>query len=202
MQGPPDNLLASTFNTDVWAQYVESEPPKATILQVHQAQEAEKLTLDIRRCRANCLKEATFDLPVFSCLDYVEAAQPGELYDLAYVDSGATLSNAQRVLSHAPYQGPGWYTKPAQQFCLHHAILKWDDFKLGIRASGHLPSDCLAQGLSWIQEAWAALGSENEKRSLNAFCGLLVETAQHSWSLRTTSEECDAEMEPGWFCKS
>ena len=43
---------------------------------------------------------------------------------------------------------------------------------------------------------------ENEKRAPNAFAGLLVDTAQYSWSLRTTSEECDAEMEPGWFCKS
>ena len=110
----------------------------------------------------------------------MEVAQPGELYDLAYCDSGAKLSNAQRVLSHAPYQGPSWMTKPAQEFCLHHGILKWDDFKFGIQASGHLPSDCLAQGLSYVQDAWAALGHENEKRAPNAFCGLLVETAQYS----------------------
>ena len=29
-----------------------------------------------------------------------------------------------------------------------------------------------------------------------------TQTEQYAWALRTCSEECDANMEPGWFCKS
>ena len=178
---------------------MESAPPKALVFSLHQDEEAQALMLDIKRCRANCLKECPCDIPVFSCLDSIVEAQSGQLYDLAYIHKEYKIFNAQRALSLAPYQGPGWYTRPAQEALLYYRIVCFSDFKYGMDASAHLPKDSLKHPLSLIQEAWK--GHENEKRSLNALCGLFVETDQFAWSVRTTSEECDTQM-GDFFCKN
>ena len=94
----------------------------------------------------------------------MEVAQAGQLYYLAYIDKDVKMTNGQRALSHAPYQGPGWYNRTAQEFCLYHGILGWPDFNFGLNASAHLPNDCLTQPIAWIQKAWGGWDKRRKKK--------------------------------------
>ena len=169
------------------------------VFNMHVDEESQALMLDLKRSRANCLKECPVDIPLFSSLDSIVRAEPGRLYDLAYLDKTYKIPNGQRALSLAPYQGPGWHTRPAQEACLYYGLVSWSDFKFGLNASAHLPKDILREPLSLIQKAWQ--GHENEKRAPNALCGLFCDTPQYAWSVKTCSEEYDSQM-GSYFCKT
>ena len=64
-QGPVENPLASVFTKETYEKYVKSPWPRAVVFEAHEPKEGTML-LDIIRCRANCLKEAPWDFPVFS----------------------------------------------------------------------------------------------------------------------------------------
>ena len=86
-------------------------------------------------------------LPIFSPLDEVVIAEQ-KLYGLAYIDKGVAFKCGQNLLANLPYQGPGWYTKPALEYLLHQGIINWAHVIYGMDATGHLPKDILRQPLT------------------------------------------------------
>ena len=125
------------------------------VFNIHEDPEAQALMLDIRRCRANCLKECPVDIPVFTCLDSIVPAEPYQLYDLAYISKEYKISNGQRALSLAPYQGPGWYTRVAQEACLFYGIVSFSDFLNNCKSNERVLRCISAYKLSrWIIEAF------------------------------------------------
>ena len=196
--GPVENMLASSFNTTTWKQFVESPKVKALVFEAHALEPTNnKLLLDVIRCRANCLKHASHSWPVYAPIDEVVVAE-NRTYDFAYIDCRKTFRCGQNVLASLPYTGPGWYGKPCQEYGLNMGLWKYSDFKFGFDASGHLPNDIMKQPISWIQEAWG--DKIQGKLGINAMLGLWVETHDSCYALRTTSEECD-ELMNDFFCK-
>jgi len=197
-QAPVENMLASSFNTDTWTHFVESPKPKALVFEAHTIQEsANKLLLDVIRCRANCIKEATHPWPVFAPIDSVVVAEH-RTYDFAYIDTGKTFKCGQNVVASLPYTGSGWYGRPSQEALLNDGIVNFSDFKFGLDASGHLERSIGKQPLQFIQDCW---GTRKEaKIGPNAMIGLWTENPDYCYALRTVSEECDAQM-GDFFCK-
>ena len=189
--------MASVFNVEVWKQYVESPQIPALVFEAHELF-GKPLLLDIRKCRANALKESPFDFPVFSPLDSIVRAEE-KLYDLAYIDREITIKSGQNVIRMLPYLGPGWYTKPALEYLLSSGKIGWKHVKFGLNASAHLPRDFLKRPLEIMSQAWG--DHENSKRCINAMIGLWYEKPDYTFGVRTTSEECDALMDK-FFCKN
>ncbi len=57
----------------------------------------------------------------------------------------------------------------------------------------------MKQPVTWIQEAWGE--KVQVKLGLNAMLGLWVESQEFCYALRTTSEECDDQMDDFFFAK-
>ena len=188
------DMLASTFNRDVYQQYVLSPHPKPYVFEAHEPID-NGLLLDIRKSRRECLRECPFEIPVFSILDEIVPAEK-KLYDLAYIEKRCSLKTGQNVLSNMPYQG-GWMTKPAQEFLLHYGICKWEHFKWGIDASGHIPN--LTEPIDHLVAAWG--DHDNGKRSINAMIGLFHIDEDFCYSLRSCDEPQDEAM-GNFFCKT
>ena len=78
-----------------------------------------------------------------------------------------------------PFHGPGWYAKPAIEFCLHTCKLTWDDLVWGITATAHMPGDQLRGAMDTMEQAWADVAVElqlppvvHAKRSFNSLVGV------------------------------
>ena len=179
-QTPIENCLASVFNTDVWKNYVESPPPKALVFEAHDVS-GKPLLLDVRKCRAQCLKESPHDFPVFSPLDQIEVAQQ-KLYDLAYVDKPVKFKCGQNLLRMLPYQGGGWVTKPALEYLLSTSKIGWQHVKYGITATSHIKRDFLKKPLEQIAQAWG--DHPNAKRCINAMLGIFVHKPDYCYGVK------------------
>jgi 5-methylcytosine-specific restriction endonuclease McrA len=193
------DMLASTFNQDVFQQYVLSPHPKPYVFEAHEPID-NGLLLDIKKCRKNCLRECPYPIPIFSVVDTIVPCEK-KLYDLAYIEKRCAWKTGQNVLSNMPYQAPGgWFTKPAQEFLLHYGICKWEHFKWGLDASGHLPKDnYLKDAIDALVEAWG--DHENAKRCINCAVGLFHIDQDYCYSLRSCDEPQDEAM-GNFFCKT
>ena len=116
-------------------------------------------------------------LPIFTAMDDLQPVVPGPLPDLVYVQRCAPAE----LISMLPFHGPGWYAKPAVEYCLHTHKLAWDDLLWGITASAHLKGDQLRGALDIMEQAWADVVVELQinpkvdtpaKRSFNTLVGV------------------------------
>ncbi len=134
-QGPVENILASSFNTKTWKQFVESPKVRALVFEAHALENTDnKLLLDVIKCSsAGCLKHATHPWPVYAPIDEVVPTE-NRTYDFAYIDCRKTFRCGQNILASLPYSGPGWYGKPAQEHLpVEHGHLTIFKFPVRVR---------------------------------------------------------------------
>ena len=163
---PVVNRLESIFNPKMQKMYLEAAKPACQVwgpstvdFSLPAARPAVQvrthMAVDVCSCRKLALYTAK-ELPVFSCLDDplpVDPAQP--LPDLIFVDTGAPAP--KDVDEHAaalPYCGSGWYMKPSVEYLMHCNRVRWDDLKLGVTASGHLPGARMREVMDLIDSCW------------------------------------------------
>ena len=208
---PRLGMLRSRFTRQLWSCYVRSPLPPCMTYRDADAVDygvapknrnpviEKHMAVDVVRCRFNALYTAPY-LPVFCSLDDMEPVDPGpELPDLIYVDKEATPRTLAEVLALLPYHGPGWYAKPAIEYCLHVKRLTWDDLRWGVRASGRVEGDAIRAALDVMERAWEGISRPNDapaKRSINTWigcCGMKDSLAK----LRTTVSYDVGDSPPG-----
>ena len=116
------------------------------------------MSVDTKRCRYSALYTAP-DLPVFTPLDDIVPITPeGGLPDLIFVNKPHNVSDIDGIAQALPYHGPGWYMRPAVEYCLHTQKLTWDDLTFGVHAtvasrSGQPWTRWAPRGLRWKRQA-------------------------------------------------
>jgi hypothetical protein len=146
------DTLESRFAPSVYESYVKSPKVLPLVFQNKPPDEGELLMLDCIRCRRNALYECSVSIPVFSPLDSIEFCNQ-ELGDLTFIDG--PMPKTTKSLMHAlPFQGPGWYKKPAAQWLLHTGKITWDRCTHKIDASARHPPDYLRNALDAMENSW------------------------------------------------
>ena len=113
------------------------------------------MSVDTKRCRYSALYTAP-DLPVFTPLDDIVPITPeGGLPDLIFVNKPRYVSDIDGIAQALPYHGPGWYMRPAVEYCLHTQKLTWDDLTFGVHATGRVPGEQIRTALDAMGAAWA-----------------------------------------------
>ena len=121
--------------------------------------------VDVRRCRWNTLAMSAHPWPIFSPVDSIREAVPGQLADLSFV---VLPRSKESKLNMLPWLGAAWYARPSVEWMLHLDLARWEDIKFSLQASAHVPPECLGQVLD-IMEATPT------SRSL---------ASMHSWASR------------------
>ena len=160
-------ILRSHFNRPLFASYIGNATSKPSCMVFKpediedmpctSAKVASSQAVDIVRSRFNALYEiAEPGLPIFTALDSSEAVSPSEpLPDLVYVDTEADHpADLASLMASLPYNGPGWYMRPAVEFLLHTCKVTWADLKRGVRATAHVPGDAMRDAFDVLDRAW------------------------------------------------
>ena len=171
-EGRQDRSIESCFNEVVWEEYVRSQRPTPLVFTPHEYNEQAKteLELDVIRCRRGAMAHSPVDFSIFSPLDSIEKAQPGELADFSYV----FIRNARQrsPLSLLPYTGKGWYHRIAVEFMLHWGICSWLDVEYSLSSTAHVSSSLLRKILDQMEVAWGTDPDNYRKLSVNSMIGL------------------------------
>ena len=184
------NPLESRFDRTVYDSYVRSPKTLPLVLEAHPPPPARELMIaDCRRCRFNALFECAVSLPVFGPLDGIEECGL-ELGDLTYIEKRVRWQGPATVVRMLPFQGSGWYTKPAAQWLLHTGKIVWADCKHKVDASCRHPANYLREALATMEDAW---GDDDvyRKLSINSMIGTFAIEEDTAYMLRSSGCEQD-----------
>ena len=104
-----------------------------------------------------------------------------DLHDFNWIDKGE-IKTARRKLKSLPYQGPRWYSKQATQWLLMRGVITWNDVKLGLTATAHLPPDTFQEPLDEIENI---MSPEFAKKAINSLLGIWTVDSHHSYVVAT-----------------
>jgi hypothetical protein len=90
-------------------------------------------TLDINRCRKNCVLNNQHRYPVFTCMDQVSKFEP-----TMKIKSGMYYIEND---TYFPLRGNGWYREHLTKYCLEKNIIKLSDIKFVIYSSCSIKPD-------------------------------------------------------------
>ena len=190
LEGRQTRTLESRFSPQVWHHYVLSPRHRPLVWEAHTGEEkGELFEIDVRRCRRHALAKSAHPWPIFSPFDSIREAVPGELADLSYVVLQRTKKSKLNRLS---YLGPAWYARLSVEWMLHAGLARWEDIKLSLQASAHVPPECLGQVLDFMEAALPDEDAHLKKFSINALVGLWATQEQYLYSVRTSqcAEDC------------
>jgi len=178
--------LTSHCSLDVFAQFIEAPIPPALVWCASESglEVGGALILDVRRCRKRCLEFTPHPLPILSPLSSIEAFQDQDLGDFVFV-----TAPYKDFVSQFGYSGPGWIHVGQARWLLHMRVLTWADVRFRIRATAHLPHDCLQEPLAIIEECWQE--PEDKKLSVNSLLGLFLRR-RTNYRVTTSRSELDA----------
>ena len=117
----PENPILSYFSPATY-QFVTAPKPAQCVFCPNAIDSRQQLVnIDIRRCRKNCLVEATEPWPVFCAHDEIGCYADNNLGDFNWIDLPAPRTRSG-ILKMLPFDGPRWYSRQATQFCLRHGV--------------------------------------------------------------------------------
>ena len=154
LEGRQDRSLESHFSPHVWQSYICTQRPPPLVFENHKKDDHSDLfELDVRRCRASALAKSVYHWPIFSPYDSIVESTPGVLADFSFIEL-TTSKRQSSLLGHLPYLGPSWMAKPVVEWMLHVGLCGWQDIKLSLQATAHVPPTCLRQVIETMDAAW------------------------------------------------
>jgi hypothetical protein len=152
------NPYLSRFNSDTWKSFVECRRPHQVVADLHKAMTGSPIWhCDVRSCRLHALTECnSHPIPVFSPIDEVGPTEGYHLCDYHWCEIPTSRLRSS-LLTYA-YDGARWYSKAEIQFMMEHGYCHWEDLKLSLQATAHMPAAQLATQLKFMREVWEQCG--------------------------------------------
>ena len=147
-----ENPLASVFEESVYEHFHLSPKPKQSIQQLHPPPNNSSVEIDVRRCRRSGLDNNIEPIPIFSPLDEIQECSNCNLGDYNFIDKGLEILDIGKYTKYYPYTGPRWYWKGATKYMLEIGVIRWDDIKLTLTATAHLPHDFFRNMFTTLEE--------------------------------------------------
>ena len=168
------NPFMSHFEKNTWDQFIEAHRPLAYVQSYNEpvGKGHTCIVADVKRCRQSAFTESEWDFPVFSSLDTIKPATPGELCDFNYIERDINCFMRSEIQDMG-YVGQGWYHRCIVEYFLSRKIISWSHILFGLQASSHIERGSLRVPISQIKAAWSLThGCYSDKESINACIGL------------------------------
>ena len=194
LEGRSEFNLNSRFSKRTWEQFVRrQEGVRALIYRARKEDGKLGTEVDIKRCRRQCMAYADHDFCVFSPLDNIEAAVPGEMADFMYIAEMTPRRGRHSPLTNNPFCGRGWYHRVAVEFMFHHGMISWDDVRYKFNATARIPVASVRRTLETMEQCWEGVdfGKDLSKMSINQMVGLMGREAEARFSCTTSWTDAD-----------
>ena len=148
--------FTSTFNAAAHQAFASAEVPRTPPVNIicgEINQKEAQIGIDLRRSRANAMRQPGYAWSVFSVYDNIVPSVHGELREWSFVDREVNINRPCDLMRYFPYCRKGWLHKCVVAYLLDRGKIQWEHIKFSFQPTTLLPADAFKNPIDTIVEA-------------------------------------------------